>query len=546
MSIRVRLTFGTLFLFALLLLSAGFGIVQLGRLSGDAEAILRDNYVTVRHVEAMQKALLRDDRSAFAEALRGQEANVTEPDELERTAALRGAFEDWGAAGATERMRTHLLEILELNLDAIDRKNTAARATADRARLWLWGIAALVLVVGLVFSLGFPRLVTQPILRLQHAVEAVADGNYRHRVPAFRSDELGALSEAFNSMAAKLEQWESSNLARLMNEKLRAEAVLNSLEDAGIGVGPDGTILFVNRKATELLGLSAGELTDRPVEEVAARNDLLRHVLGREGGGSFKAVVDGQEQHFTVVHVPIESPSGSLGTVHLLHNITPFLERDQAKTMFLATISHELKTPLASSDIGLGLLERDHGLSPAQQAILADLRKDHQRLVRIVSELLDLAQIESGRLKVEVAPHPLHPSVLEACAAVNALAQARDIILRNEVKADLPLVLHDPDRTVWVLVNVFNNAVRHAPPGSTIRIGSLVQVDRVELTITDEGPGIQGARRDRPFEPFGAGATGTGLGLSIAQRFMEAMQGSIAVEPMEPQGTRVRLRFRRG
>lgn len=544
-SLRRRLTLGTLFLFGLLLLSAGLGIFQLGRLSRDTKVILVDNYETVRYVQAMQQALLAGDLSEFEAALEKQEANITEPGERELTAALRRDFHSLQTdADAARQIQIDLQGILDLNLDAIERKNTAALSTAERARAWLWAIAALVLIVGLAFSLGLPRLITKPIQRLQHAVEEISEGNYRHRVPALRSDELGGLANAFNAMSTRLEQWENSNLARVMTEKTRAEAVLNSLEDAGIGLDPDGIILFVNRKATELLGMPEAELIGRMASELAQRNDLLRHVLGTSGNAPFKAFMDGREQFFAGVRFPIEGPSGNLGTVHLLRNITPFQEKDEAKTRFLATITHELKTPLASSDIGLSLLERGGSLTEQQAAILGDLRKDHQRLVRIVSELLDMAQVESGKVRVTLADHALASIVRDATDAMRANAAAKRIRFEARLEPAGLLVHADSEKATWVLVNLLSNALRYSPEGSAIAIGAKEADGHIALTVADQGPGLNDDQRAHLFERFGPhSGSGTGLGLSIARDLMRAMGGDIKLLNTGIEGTCFEVRF---
>lgn len=547
MNIRQRLTIGTLFLFALLLLSAGLGIFQLGRLARDAQVILKDNYESARFVQEMQQALLDGDRTAFEKALRDQEGNITEAGEAELTANLRRDFVRWGNdTSATTRLQNDLQAILDLNLTAIDRKNTSAMETAKRARGWLWGIATLVLVVGLIFSIGFPTIITRPIQRLQHAVEEISEGNYRHRVPAFRGDELGSLADAFNAMAARLEQWESSNLARVMTEKTRAEAVLNSLEDAGIGLDEEGRILFVNRKALELLGLEETELTGQAASTVAERNDLLRHVLGSGGNAPFKAVIDGREQFFTGARIPIHGPSGHLGTLHLLRNITPFQERDEAKTRFLATITHELKSPLASSDIGLSLLERGEALSEQQRAILADLRKDHQRLVRIVSELLDMAQVESGKVRLTIAEHALADIVREATDALHARAQARGIRFQIRIEPVDVRVRADAEKATWALINLLSNALRFSPERGTVALDTAVTDDRVLLSIADKGPGLTEEQRAHLFERFAPhSGTGTGLGLSISRDLMRSMGGDILLDASSEQGSVFQLSFPR-
>ncbi|MEO8734233.1 MAG: HAMP domain-containing protein, partial [Flavobacteriales bacterium] len=358
LSIRSRLTLGTLFLFGLLLLSSGLGIYELNHLKEDAKAVLADNYKSIRYVQAMQEALHRGDSVAFKEQLMLQEGNATEVGEAALTSSLIKDFAEWKERQTMlGHFQTDLTGILRVNLDAINRKNQAALATAKAAQDRLWGIAALTLVVGLAFSIAFPRLITEPIARLGFAVEQVAKGNYRHRIPMFRGDELGALSTSFNNMSAELERWEHSKLALVMTEKSRVEAILNSMVNAAFGVDHEGRVIFANLKAAELLGLGGAELVGHTIDELVARNDLLRYVLAEGENRPFKAVLDGKEQFFTSSHAPIHSSKGDLGTVYLLHNITPFQERDEARTHFLATISHELKTPLASTDLGLGLLE---------------------------------------------------------------------------------------------------------------------------------------------------------------------------------------------
>ena len=545
LSIRKRLTLGTLFLFALLLLSSGIGIYQLDRLKTDAKTILADNYKSIRYVQAMQEALYREDAAAFREQLVLQETNATEVGEAKYNKSLRKDFENWdGTHGSLDALHTDLTGILRVNLDAINRKNEAALATAKAAEQRLWIIGAFTLVVGLAFSLAFPRLITEPIGRLSIAVEQVAKGNYRHRIPMFRGDELGALSTSFNNMSAELEQWENSNLALIMTEKSRVEAILNSMVNAAFGVDHEGRIIFANLKAAELLGLGETELVGRTIDDLMARNDLLRYVLADGESRPFKAVVGGKEQFFTSSQAPISSANGDLGTVHLLHNITPFQERDEARTHFLATISHELKTPLASTDLGLGLLENSTTLGDEQRAILDDLRKDHQRLVRIVSELLDLTQIETGRIRVALDDHSLSAIVHKAVSALHTVADAKQVRIDVKGLPDNLLVHADAEKSSWALINLLSNAVRHSPPQSIISLTSEKQGNTVLLSVSDQGPGLTDEQHAHLFERFNPHATsGSGLGLSIARDFMRAMNGEISLTATSEKGSVFTIRF---
>ena len=205
-----------------------------------------------------------------------------------------------------------------------------------------------------------------------------------------------------------------------------------------------------------------------------------------------------------------------------------------------------MKTPLASTDIGLGLLERQQAsrLTADQAAILSDLRKDHQRLVRIVSELLDMAQVETGRVRVEVGEHPLEAIVQEAVEAMRATAAAKRI--RMDVRLERPKmsVKADADKAIWSLINLLSNALRHSPDRSTVTISSTVEGTGALLAVADQGPGLTDEQRAHLFEPFEPHAVGgTGLGLSISRDFMRAMGGDIALSSTSPQGSMFTIRF---
>jgi PAS domain S-box-containing protein len=141
-----------------------------------------------------------------------------------------------------------------------------------------------------------------------------------------------------------------------MFEKSRAEAVINSLKDASIGIDKNNLVLFANNQALQLLGVQAKDIVGRYSAEVASKNDLFSFLLGEKNNMPFKIVVDGKENYFSKELIEVQQEDAK-NTVIVVKNITSFKELDVAKTNFIATISHELKTPLASSDFSLKLLE---------------------------------------------------------------------------------------------------------------------------------------------------------------------------------------------
>ncbi len=560
LSIKNRLTLGSLFLFTLMMCSVVLGLYYLIAVDDEAKAVLADNYDSVRHIHGMHSEL---DRAAtekhaallgFDSLMAAQEANITEPGEEPITAALRQHVEAWrvdttGTAAGQMLIRRDLDALLALNLGAIARKSEQARINSGHALFWLFLLAILITLIGLGFTVAFPTVIAAPIVRLQEAVKQLAAHNYHHRVPPFRMTELDELAASFNDMAMELEAYEHSNLAQLMREKNRAEAVINTLQDASIGVDTDGVVLFANRPALKLLGIAEPHVVGRAASEVGAHSALFKQVLIGDGTAPVHTLVDGEAQVYLTSAVPIEGAKGSLGTLYLLRNITSFHQRDQAKTNFLATISHELKTPLASSDIGLTLLERANAepLTFDQRAIIDDLRKDHQRLVRIVGELLDLAQAESGHIRLHMGEPRIGDVVNNALDAVRTSAQQKNIRFDMRIADTEHRIKADADKAAWVLVNLLSNAVRHSPAGGTIALHSARAAGHTALTVADDGPGVPADEQDLLFTRFashGSSApSSTGLGLSIAKEFMQAMGGSISFDHLRAQGASFTLHF---
>ncbi|MET0463472.1 MAG: ATP-binding protein [Chitinophagaceae bacterium] len=544
-SVKSKIRLGTLFLFLLLLLSGGVCIFHLVRLKNDARDILKDNYESLDYGHKMQGALdsVKIDPSRFMErfeqVLTLQESNLTEPGEREATVSIR-KYLDLMRAGrdssvTDQPIRAGIQRILSVNMAAIEAKNEKAGKTADNALTYISFLAAIIFIVGITFSFNFPAVLTTPINSLTEGIEEITKKNYRFRINLQRKDEFGQMANAFNNMAGRLEYFENSNLNKIIFEKTRAEAVINSLKDASIGLDKNGVILFANDQALQLLSLQAKEVVGMAVDEVSKRNDLLRFLLEEKGSMPFKIVVDNRENYFTKEIMEI-AQDNSNSKVIVLRNITSFKELDVAKTNFIATISHELKTPLASSDFSLKLLddERIGKLSADQKELVQHLKDDNQRMLRILSELLNMSQVESGKIQLditEVSPGMIADS---AIAAASTTAREKNITIRKQYADDPGLIRADAEKTGWVLNNFLVNAIKHSHPDSAIVVSIRKTSSEIEMSVTDEGPGIPSEYSEKIFERFfrvpGAKTGGTGLGLSISKEFIEAEGGRIWVK----------------
>lgn len=556
LTIKNKIRLGTLFLFSLLVISCSISIYYLIKLKAETANIIKDNYETLKYGHDMQKELDQIHLhfyssalpiAAFDSSLKKQERNITEQGEGDATRLLRQSFDQLVRGDSSEssfdKIRGGIQQVLALNMSAIERKNKLAQQSSESISSILMMIVAITLIVGLTFSFNFPGVPISPIQKLTEAIKEISSKNYKHRIHLDNKDEFGQLADAFNNMTERLEEFENSNLNKIIFEKRRAEAVINSLRDASIGIDKTDRVLFANQQALQLLGTKAEDAIGKSVKDLSAKNDLFRFLISSESNNPFKIVLDNKENYY-IKEVTEVSHADATSKVIVLKNITSFKELDVAKTNFIATVSHELKTPLAASDFGLKLLEDDRigVLTKEQKDLVQQLKNDNQRMLKILSELLNMSQVESGRIQLNIQSVSPHQIIDNSMNAVSSHASEKAVHIEQKIENNLPAINADPDKTSWVLNNFLTNAIRYSPGGGTITL-SATKTDRlISFAVTDHGPGIEEIYLDRIFEryfqiPGRSDKKGSGIGLAICREFIEAMGGKTWVKSQLGEGS---------
>ena len=265
-----------------------------------------------------------------------------------------------------------------------------------------------------------------------------------------------------------------------------------------------------------------------------------------------KIYADNKESYFQVKYLPVLMPDHTRtqtiqrGWVILLKNITEFHKMDVAKTTFLSTISHELKTPISAILMSTQLLAdtRVGRLNEEQQELSESIKDNGERLLSITSELLNMTQVESGKLQLN--PIVTKPIELIDYALKANRVQADKFGINLEV--DYPTqkiskVFVDSEKIAWVLTNLLSNAIRYSAEGGRVVIGAK-QVDEhmVELFVQDFGKGIDPRYHESIFERYfrvpGTKVQGSGLGLSISRDFVEAHGGTLTLDSAPGEGCR--------
>lgn len=553
MKLKTKLSLGLTFLFIVILVFGILGIFYINRLSNDSSAVLKNNHESLVYCNNMLKALEEipvkpDAIKVFESNLKSQEANITEPGEKEATEELRKNFTELIATPSDPtnypQLRQSLQAINDFNQTAILNKNKLAQNNAETAKFWLTIIFTILIIVTLTFSYNFPGIIAGPVTKLADGIKAIANKNYSKRIYLERKDEFGDLANAFNSMAEKLNEYEHSNLAQLRFEKSRIETIINQMTDGIIGLDAKGNILFLNAVSEKLLNVKENAIIGKYAPDIAVGNDLMRSLLQGDAKSELKIFADNQESYFSKDIITVTTNNESVGKVIVLRNVTPFYELNEAKTNFIATVSHELKTPIASIKMSAQLLKdnRVGELNTDQQDLIKSIGDDADRLLKITSELLNMSQVETGNIQLKFESVNAQEIVEQALQAVLFQAQQKKIQIQTFITPVIQQLNADSEKTTWVLINYLTNAIKYSSELSSIDIKILQENKIIKFMVKDRGRGIDEKYLPKIFDryfkvPDTQERTGTGLGLAISRQFIEAQGGGVWVESKPGEGS---------
>jgi len=556
--VKTKLRLGIGLLFSLIVILVALAVRQVHVIADDTENILVANYNSLDYSRNMLKEFdkIEIENQSFAnfdKFLKLQTSNITEIGEKELTQNLtedvKAFKQNPKNKTVLSQIRKDLNDIMKLNMDSIQRKSIVAKKSAESGIFWISITGLTCFIIAFTLLVNLPSDIANPIKDLTESIRQIAAKNYSQRVNFETNDEFGNLAKSFNTMAEKLQEYSDSNLDKLMMEKKRIETLINNMHDPAIGLDENGKILFANEEALKISGLKASDIIGKNAHEVALSNDLVRLLLQHLVEGNIKKMqeilkiyADKKESYFEKQVIPIvilptgEEQKKEAGSFIILKNVTAHKELDFAKTNFIAMVSHEFKTPIASMKMSLQLLENENigSLNTEQKQLVCSIKDDTKRLLRTTGELLDITQVETGKAHLNIEKLDVKESISEALEATKTLAEQKNIKIKVSLSEVMEMVNADREKTTWVISNLVSNAIRYSHEDSCIKISATQKNDFIEIKVKDNGIGISSQYTEKIFDKYfripGTEKEGTGLGLAISKEFMDAQAGMISVK----------------
>ena len=514
-----------------------------------ADRLGRDLGLRVTIIDASGKVL--GDTDLDGEALLSVENHADRPEVIE---AMRAGT---GRAVRYSRTLTENMLYVASRIDPDDPSRGVVRLAVPltdvkKAQEEIRGPILVAALLSVVLAAGIGWVVARgPARRLEAMARAASDfagGRTAVRAEAGGDDEVAVLARSLNRMADELQE----RLVLLERERSQLRTVLEGMVEGVVLTDPTGRILLANDAFRRIFNAQLPVEGRRPLEtaRVPALQEAIESALEADEPVTREIALGGaQDKVIQASLASIRESGETVGAVAVFHDVSELKRLERVRREFVANVSHELRTPLTAIK-GYAETLRDGGLRDPETAaeFVRVIHRHAERLRALIEDLLDLAAVEQGEARIDLAPVALRDVATQAEAVARPAAAGKRHTLTLDVPGDLPRVLADRDRLGQVLINLLDNAVKFTPEGGRIEVSARPSSGRVVLSVKDNGVGIPPEDIGRIFERFyRVGRSrdrregGTGLGLAIAKHLTQAMGGTIEVESRPGSGTTFRV-----
>jgi two-component system phosphate regulon sensor histidine kinase PhoR len=410
------------------------------------------------------------------------------------------------------------------------------------------GIAVIAaLVFGYFMALGFSR----PIESMTKAAESIAEGRYEEKLEEKRDDEIGALAKALNRMAGNLKE----RIETISGERNKLEAILDGMVEGVIAINSDELIVHINKTACDIAGASLSQSVGKPLWEVIQikeLNDIISRTLKEKAKVEKEISIIGKtgDRHIQIISSPTFTLEGAIsGAVIMLHDITELYALDRIRRDFVANVSHELKTPITAIRALIETIIDDENISEEdKKSFHIKIKKQSIRLSTLVSDVLTLARIESGKGATDNKNIDLRDLVNDVIGSLFIENKESEIKVVPEIVNEPVKIVGDEEAIIEAVRNLTDNALKYTPANGVVYIRLKAIDGKAIIEVEDSGVGIEPAHQQRIFERFyrvdkarSRELGGTGLGLAIVKHVAISHGGRVELQSESGKGSLFRI-----
>lgn len=456
-----------------------------------------------------------------------------------------------------EKIKSTCKNLLELNQNAMILKRKEADITTKKASFLMITLTIIMTFLGIIVIIHSTKKILYQFNIFIDKIKKISGEDYSQKIPLNMDKEFNKLGLAFNQMTKQLDIYKQMDIEKILNEKSKAEAIVESISDGIIVTDMNNNIILVNEAAEKIFNIKEQDVLDRQFLEGINNPkifDSIQEVLKNKNlKSSLKQIeislASNNKKMYCKVYVSsISKNNENIGVITLLQDITKSKEIDKMKTEFIATVSHEFKTPLTSIGMSVDLLSADKDINsnPMHKDLIRIIKEEKERMVYLIKDLLDLSKIETGKGQIKLENCKLK-SILE-----NSIEDLKNYCDEQEAEVTLEnidenlSVYADPSKISLVIKNLISNAVKYRKENvkPKILIDIIKKSNNVIVSVKDNGRGIPQDYLEKIFEKFiqvkvsnDGKIEGTGLGLSICKGIIKAHNGEIWVESTVDKGS---------
>lgn len=407
---------------------------------------------------------------------------------------------------------------------------------------------ATIVALFITFILGYVLAdsITGPIRDVTKQAREMAAGNFNQKVEVKSDDEIGQLGSMFNFLTSELQE----TISRMDTERSKLETIFSYMAEGVLAIDRKGKLIHANPVARDILDLSQEALDKEEFWDLKRINiKNINYFEKSTLSGTSQAQI--KEAYYNVRYAPYKNKLGAdIGLIVVLQDITQEHNLDVLRKDFVANVGHELKTPITTIKSYTETLMKADMEKRASLRFLEIINKESDRMSRIVTDLLQLSNMDAQQSVLEIRSLDAYNCVTSVLESLQPMIRDKHHRIFLEIPEDVRPFKGDYHGTSQVLMNILSNAVKYTSYGGRISIKAKNYGSRVHIEVEDTGIGIPKRDLERIFERFyrvekgrSRAKGGTGLGLSIAKQVMESMDGRIRIKSEFGVGTTVLLSF---